>query len=441
MDRLSTGLRKVEDSTNVVLLEYLAKSALISGRELNHLHADLVLGRGLDEGLDLLVSGKQLVAKRAQVVNNSGQPLLLQLSTEEETLTGLGHAEVHGRLDRGPVGLDEVLAEAGHLTSGGHLNAEEGVGTGQASPRELRNLGGKVITLDGHQIGGVRDVLANEGLGGHVDEVDTQDLADEGEGARSAEIALNDLQQGQATLGVLSLDNLHVERTSDLPGLGDLLSDLLDTVHSGLVQVDGRQNQCSISRVHTGLLNVLADGVNNQLALGANSIDIDLLGTLNELADDNGVVRGDVAGSLQLVLQVLLAVDNSHGGSGKDVAGADKNGVADGVSELLSSLDRSEFLPRGLIDSDAVKDLGELLSILGLVNIAGISSKDLGTASLLQAESNVLRQLTADRNDNTAGILQLINIHDTLVAELLKVESISSIEVGGISLGVVLEVC
>lgn len=47
--------------------------------------------------------------------------------------------------------------------------------------------------------------------------------------------------------------------------------------------------------------------------------------------------------------------------------------------------------------------------------------------------------LTSDRNDDTLSVLKFVNVHDSLVAKLLKVESISFVEVGGDRLGVVVD--
>jgi hypothetical protein len=49
---------------------------------------------------------------------------------------------------------------------------------------------------------------------------------------------------------------------------------------------------------------------------------------------------------------------------------------------------------------------------------------------LLKLESNILRQLTTDRNNDSASSLQFVDIHDTLVAELLEVQLVGNVEVG-----------
>ena len=61
----------------------------------------------------------------------------------------------------------------------------------------------------------------------------------------------------------------------------------------------------------------------------------------------------------------------------------------------------------------------------------------MSATSLLQTQGNVLRQLTTDGDNNTASVFKLVDIHNTLVAQFFEVESVSSVKVGGVSLGVV----
>lgn len=423
-DSFATGLGKVEDTANVVLLEHLTEGALVLLGELDDLNVDLVLGLGLEVLLDLGIGSIKLVVKRSKVVHNGGKPVLAQLTTKEDTLTRLRDAEVHGGLERSPVGLNEVLAEAGHLTGGSHLDAKEGVGASETGPGELGNLGGQVVTLDSHEVGGLGNVLADKGLGGNVNEVGAEDLADEGERTRGTEVALDDLEGGHTSLGILSANDLHVEGTGDVPGLGDLLRNLLDTVHGVLVQVGRREDEGGITRVDTSLLDVLTDSVDDQLTLGGNTININLLSTLDELADDDGVVRGDVGSSLKLVLEVLLAANDSHSSTRKDVTGTNKDRVADLLGKLLGSLDGGQLLPGGLVNSDGVEDLGELLSVLSLVDVTGVGSENVGLASLLETKGNVLGKLATDRHHHTAGVLELVDIHHTLIAQLFEIKAV-----------------
>lgn len=153
---------------------------------------------------------------------------------------GLGiYEQVHGRLERRPVCVDQILAEASNFASGGHFHSEEGVGAGQTSPGELRYLGGNVRAGNRHQVRGCRDILAYKRLRRNVHEVGTENLADEWERPGCPEVAFDDAQLGLSA-GVIGLNDLHVERSGDIPRLCNLLGNDLDAVHDFLVEVHGR---------------------------------------------------------------------------------------------------------------------------------------------------------------------------------------------------------
>ncbi|KAI6760251.1 hypothetical protein HG531_013452 [Fusarium graminearum] len=357
---------KVEASADVVLLEDLSESSLVLLGELNNFDLDLGLGLSFDELLDLGASSVQLVAERGNVVDNLCQPGLRDVTTKEKTLARLGHAEVHCGLERSPVGLNEVFTEASDLTSGRHLNTQERIGASKTGPGELGDLGRNVVALHGHEISGRGDVLTNKGLGSSIDEVGSEDLADKGERSRSTKIALDNLEERLTTLRVLGLDDLHVEGTADLPGLGDLLSDFLDTLHGSAVEVGGRKDEGGITRVDTSLLDVLGNSVQDKLSVGRDTVNVDFLSSFNKLGDNHGVVRRDVAGSLEL-----------------NVRWANQDGVANLLGKFLSILYRSKLLPSRLVDTDTIENLGELLTVLSLVNIPRIRSENIGTSKLV----------------------------------------------------------
>jgi hypothetical protein len=54
----------------------------------------------------------------------------------------------------------------------------------------------------------------------------------------------------------------------------------------------------------------------------------------------------------------------------------------------------------------------------------------------LELKGNVLGQLASDRNHDTAGSLEFVDIHDTLVAELFEVELVGDIEISAVGLSV-----
>ena len=63
----------------------------------------------------------------------------------------------------------------------------------------------------------------------------------------------------------------------------------------------------------------------------------------------------------------------------------------------------------------------------------------MGPTSLLKSKGNVLRELASNGDNDTTGILQFVNIHYSLVAELFKVQFISGIKISRVSLWIVID--
>lgn len=83
---------------------------------------------------------------------------------------------------------------------------------------------------------------------------------------------------------------MHVKWSSNFPGLGNLLCDLLDALQNLRVEVLRREYESGIARVYTSVLDVLGYRVNQQLALRGDSINVKLGGALDELGDDYWVI-------------------------------------------------------------------------------------------------------------------------------------------------------
>ncbi|KAI3479544.1 hypothetical protein L1887_58356 [Cichorium endivia] len=138
-------------------------------------------------------------------------------------------------------------------------------------------------------------------LGGHLNGVNTSDLADEGERSRGADVALDHLDV--VVLG----DELDVERTGDVKRSGDLGGGHLDAAHGLGVEVLRGQDERSVTRVHTGVLDVLGDVVHHHLAVLGDGVHLDLLGALEGQRDVVGRLathRDDHTGRLLRVVDV-----------------------------------------------------------------------------------------------------------------------------------------
>jgi hypothetical protein len=64
------------------------------------------------------------------------------------------------------------------------------------------------------------------------------------------------------------------------------------------------------------------------------------------------VVWGDVTSDLKLLLEVLLAVDDGHSSTGKDVRWSDEDRIAYFVGKSLGFSNVGELPPCWLIDAD-----------------------------------------------------------------------------------------
>lgn len=191
--------------------------------------------------------------------------LLLEGSDgEEDVLLGHRHS---GRKERLEVRLVLVLAETGDLTGGGHLDSENRVRSRETTEGELGDLDADVVGRKVHR--GVRlDGDTEHNVRRHLDSVDAGDLGDEGEGPRRANVALDDLDL------VVFGDELDVVGSGDVEGSSDLGGGLLDAANRLGVEVLRREDEGRVSRVNSGVLDVLGDVVHDHLSVTSDSVHL-----------------------------------------------------------------------------------------------------------------------------------------------------------------------
>ena len=66
----------------------------------------------------------------------------------------------------------------------------------------------------------------------------------------------------------------------------------------------GGGDQRGVAGVNAGVLHVLADRVGQQLAVAGDAVELDLLGVLDELADDHGMLARHIDRLAQEALQL-----------------------------------------------------------------------------------------------------------------------------------------
>lgn len=79
--------------------------------------------------------------------------------------------------------------------------------------------------------------------------------------------------------------------------------------------------------MNTGILDVLGNGMDEELSLVSNGVDVNFLSIIDEFGDDNRVKRRDRCCCGEVVLQSRFLVYDIHGCAGEDVRWTNKDWV------------------------------------------------------------------------------------------------------------------
>ena len=181
--------------------------------------------------------------------------------------------------------------------------------------------------------------------------------------------------------------------------------------------------------MYTGKLDVLTDGVGDNLAILGHGIHLYLLGVLDEAAHHYGVLLRYVGSEVEEALQLILVGAYVHGSTGEHVGGTHEHGETYLLDEGVDIVHRGQCAPLGLVNADAVEHGRELVAVLGIVDILGLRAEE-AYAHTVEAHGKVIGDLSAGRYDNAHGTLELDDIHHTLEGELVEEEAVTHIVVG-----------
>ena len=220
------------------------------------------------------------------------------------------HGILRNRITRGNQRVEhslvEVIAQTAYLTRRAHIHTQNGIGILQTCERELRGLHTDAIDIELALFGLLIRCIEHD-LRGSLDEVALQDLRYEGERTGCTEVALDDLHF--AVLG----QELDIERTADVQFGSDLMSNLLDLTDGGEINVLCGEYHRGIARVHTGILNVLRDGILDHLSLIGHGIELNLLRFGHELRYHHGELLRNLGSHIEETMQLLFIVADVHG--------------------------------------------------------------------------------------------------------------------------------
>ena len=197
-----------------------------------------------------------------------------------------------------------------------------------------------------------------------------------------------------------------------------VLADGLDDVGGQGVR---RQDHRGVARMDAGKLDVLEDAADDDGAIGwileaadiGDAIHIHLGGVLEELVHQHRPFGGGLDGEAHVMPQLGVGIDDLHGASAEDEAGADEDGVAEGFGH-------GDGL--GLAGGDAVGRLGDVelaehrreeLAVFGDLDALGRGADDVD-AVLLQAQGEVQGGLAAELGDGAPAFFTLVNVQHVL---------------------------
>ena len=160
----------------------------------------------------------------------------------------------------------------------------------------------------------------------------------------------------------ITLDNLNVvvagkeldvKRSADMQFLGNLLAHALDAAHCLAIEFLRRELYGGVARVDSGKLDVLTDGIGDNLAVARHGIHLHLLGMLDKLTDNNRMILTHVSCQFEELLKLFLVGAYVHGSTREDVGRTNEDGEAHLVDKLVDVVHRGEGTPCRLVDAVA----------------------------------------------------------------------------------------
>ena len=188
--------------------------------------------------------------------------------------------------------------------------------------------------------------------------------------------------------------------------------------------------------MHPGKLDMLTDGICDNLTVLCHRIHLHLLGMLDELAHHHGMFLADIRCQLQEAFQFLPVGADVHRSTGQYIGRTDQYREAHLIYKSVDVLQGGQRPPFGLVYTNAVEHGGELVTVFGIVDAPGACAENRYLLRI-EAQGKVIRYLTTGRDNHPVGILQFENIHHALEGELVEVKTVAHVIVRRHGFGVV----
>ena len=127
--------------------------------------------------------------------------------------------------------------------------------------------------------------------------------------------------------------------------------------------------------MYTGKLYVLGDGVFYHFTVLGNSVELNLLGVLQELGYHHRIFLRYLSSHLQEVFQFFFIVAYVHRSTGEHVRRTHQYRIAHLLYKAFHIFQAGEFLPSRLVDAQLVEHGRELVTVFGTVDGDGGSTQ------------------------------------------------------------------
>ena len=190
--------------------------------------------------------------------------------------------------------------------------------------------------------------------------------------------------------------------------------------------------------MHTGIFDMLRNGILDHLTLLGNGIELDLVGLGHELRDHHRIFLRNLAGHLEEALQFGIVVADVHRSTRKHIRRTNKHRITYLLNELMYVIHRSQRTPLGLVDAKLVEHCTELATVLGAVNRDWRCTQD-GHRLTMQFHGEVVGDLSTHRNNHAAWLLQVNHVKYAFERKFVEVEAVAHVVVSRNGLGVVVD--
>ena len=190
-----------------------------------------------------------------------------------------------------------------------------------------------------------------------------------------------------------------------------------------------RQHQRRVSGVDAGVLDVLRDGRNDEIAAARDGVQLELSRVVEKFADDYGMPGRHRRRTPEKLVELDIVGRYAHGGAAQHVRGPYQHRVTDAACKFQCVVGRDQFLPRGLFDSKLVEQARELVPVLRGVDAGRRRAKETDPG-LGELQGKVVRTLTAHRQDHAERPFAAVDLQHRLEGDLLEIQPVAFVVIG-----------